>query len=67
LGVIGVSIVRFLVELINLAGMIIAYHKYAPPEAFYANEKLSEIYVTKDFSSFLWFACTIFITQWFEY
>jgi Na+-driven multidrug efflux pump len=67
LGVVGVSIVRLIVELINLIGMIIAYTKYAPPEAFHKDEKLSEIFFTKDFSSFLWFACTIFITQWFEY
>jgi Na+-driven multidrug efflux pump len=67
LGVVGVSIVRLIVELINLIGMLIAYFKYAPSEAFYKDETLKEIYYTKDFSSFLWFACTIFITQWFEY
>lgn len=67
LGVIGVSIVRFIVELINLCGMTIAYLKYAPSEAFYRDEKLSEIFITKDFSDFIWFACTIFIGQWFEY
>jgi Na+-driven multidrug efflux pump len=66
-GVVGVSIVRFIVELINLFGMLIAYRKFAPPQAFHSTETLSEIFYTKDFATFLWFACTIFITQWFEY
>jgi Na+-driven multidrug efflux pump len=67
LGVLGVSIVRLLIELINFASMTVAYMRYAPPEAFYQNEKFSEIFIGKDFLDFIGFAATIFISQWFEY
>lgn len=67
LGVIGVSIVRLIIEIINFALMTVAYRRYAPKEAFYDNEKFSEIFIGKDFRDFIGFAATVFFGQFFEY